>query len=166
MNINLKKLSESDGYDVYEMIEEIGEGENGFRNSLPLSGFEDFRNSLPRYVEMSQGINLPEGYVAQTIYWLYVNEKPVAYGKLRHRLNEHLLMHGGHVGYSVRPTERGKGYGKLILAEIIKEARKMGIDRLLLTCDDTNTRSRNVIESNNGKLENIVDGNCRYWITL
>ncbi len=166
MNINLKKLSESDGHDVYEMIKEIGEGENGFINNFPLSGFEDFRNSLPRYVEISQGINLPEGYVPQTIYWLNVNESPVAYGKLRHRLNEKLLLHGGHVGFTVRPTERGKGYGKMILAEIKKEARNMGIDRLLLTCNETNTRSRKVIESNNGKLEDIKDGSCSYWITL
>jgi predicted acetyltransferase len=164
MKIELKELSESDDQDIFEMIQEIGLGENGFTTNFAESNFDDFKGSLSRLVEISRGIDIPEGYVPQTIYWLYVNHRPIAYGKLRHKLNEKLLMYGGHVGYIVRPSERGKGYGKLFLAELMKAAKQMEINRLLITCDDNNTRSRKVVESNNGKLEEIIDGICRYWI--
>ncbi|WP_230202550.1 GNAT family N-acetyltransferase [Paenibacillus ihumii] len=115
-------------------------------------------------VQISEGIELPEGYVPQTIYWLYVDGKPVAYGKLRHQLNEKLRVYGGHVGYIVRPTERGKGYGKLFLSEMIKQAKKLEIEQLLITCNEDNVPSRKVIESNHGQLESVTDGICRYWI--
>lgn len=166
MKIELKALQETNGKDVYEMIKEIGLGENGFTTNFPESSFEDFKNALPRLVEISEGIGLPEGYVPQTIYWMYVDDRPVAYGKLRHNLNGKLIEYGGHVGYIVRPNERGKGYGKLFLGELKNAAKLIGIKRLLITCDDTNSRSRSVVESNNGILEEIKDGICRYWIEI
>ena len=164
MKIELKALSITDGEEVYDMIKEIGLGENGFTTNFPESSFEDYKQALPRLVEKSEGINLPEGNVPQTIYWMYIDNRPVAYGKLRHKLNDKLLEYGGHIGYIVRPCERGKGYGKLFLSELKKIAALKGIDRLLITCDDTNSRSRVVIENNGGILENIKDGVCRYWI--
>lgn len=164
MKIELIELSESDDQSVYEMLKEIGPGENGFTTNFPDFNYEQFRNSLTRLVEISKGLNLSEGYVPQTIYWLYINDRPVAYGKMRHKLNQKLLEHGGHIGYMVRPSERGKGYGKLFLAELLKAAKQMGIEEILVTCDDTNSRSRKVIERNNGLLEEIKNGICKYWI--
>lgn len=164
MKIELKALSITDNKEVYEMIKEIGLGENGFTTNFPEFSFEDFKQALPRLVEKSEGINLPEGNVPGTIYWMYIDNRPVAYGKLRHKLNDKLLEYGGHIGYTVRPSERGKGYGKFFLSELKKIAALKGIDRLLITCDDTNSSSRAVIESNGGILENIKDGLCRYWI--
>lgn len=164
MKINLKELSVNDGIDIFEMIREIGLGENGFTTNFPDSSFEDFKSCLPDLVDKSKGINLSEGYVPQTIYWLYVNEKPVAYGKLRHYLNEKLLQYGGHVGYIVRPSERGNGFGTLFLGELIKVAESKEIRRLLITCDEDNIPSRKVIERNGGKLDTVNNGICRYWI--
>jgi predicted acetyltransferase len=166
MKLELKALSETDGQEVYEMIKEIGLGENGFTTNFPETSFEDFKNALPRLVEISLGKNLPNDYVPQTIYWMYVDDRPVAYGKLRHKLNDKLLEYGGHVGYIVRPSERGKGYGKLFLGQLKSAAKTIGIERLLITCDDTNSRSRAVVENNLGKLEEIKDGICRYWIEI
>lgn len=166
MKIELKELSINDGKDVYEMILEIGLGENGFTNSFPTNSFEEFKSSLARLVEVAKGINLIEGYVPQTIYWLYANDRPVAFGKLRHHLNEKLQEYGGHVGYIVRPSERGKGYGKLFLAEVVKAAKNNQIDELLITIDEDNQRSRRVIEGNNGQMTEIKNGVCKYWIGI
>ncbi|MNO22111.1 Acetyltransferase (GNAT) family protein [compost metagenome] len=166
MKIDIKALTESDDQYIFEMIEEIGLGENGFTTSFTNHDYEEFKNSLPRLIEISKGINLPDGYVQQTIYWMYINDRPVAYGKLRHKLKDNLLEYGGHVGYIVRPSERGKGYGKLFLSELIRSAKSIGIEELLITCDETNLRSRRVIESNNGVLERINEGICKYWINL
>lgn len=105
-------------------------------------------------------------YVQQTIYWLYVDGRPVGYGKLRHRLNEALLERGGHIGYVIRLDERGKGYGTLLLRELVREAAGLGLTEVLLTVDEDNLRSRRVIEGNEGVLSDTKDGICKYWITI
>ncbi|MDR0445577.1 MAG: GNAT family N-acetyltransferase [Oscillospiraceae bacterium] len=45
----------------------------------------------------------------------------------RHRLTEYLLNIGGHIGYSVRPSERCKGYGKLQLELALDKCRERGV---------------------------------------
>ncbi len=89
---------------------------------------------------------------------------------LRHRLNDFLAEYGGHIGYSVCPDERRKGYAKAMLALALQEARKMGISSVLITCDDDNEASARTIESNGGTFERLanLDGDIlrRYWIEL
>lgn len=98
-------------------------------------------------------------------------QKLVGAVNIRHRLNEGLLATGGHIGDGVRPSERGKGYGTQMIALALDECRKMGIDRVLMCCDETNRASARTIEKNGGVLENTLagpDGNVvrRYWIEL
>lgn len=90
---------------------------------------------------------------------------------IRHRLNDHLLFTGGHIGYSVRKSERRKGYAKEMLRQallICKNERKLA--RCLLTCNAENVASSRTIEANGGVLENIVSDGTRlvkrYWIDL
>lgn len=99
---------------------------------------------------------------------------PVALGAslLRHHLTPKLEDIGGHIGYSIRPSERGQGYGTLILAMTLPFARALGLERVLLTCDTDNIRSARVIMSNGGVLTS--EGHSpltgvpisRYWIAL
>jgi predicted acetyltransferase len=166
MLVELRELSAQDDITVYDMLKEIGPGENGFMNSAYGVSYEEFPSFLIENVNYSKGINLPPGYVPQTIYWLYIDSKPVGIGKFRHYLNDFLLEHGGHIGYCIRPTERGKGYGTIILREILKKAKDKAIGEALITCNDTNIPSRKVIEGNNGKLEGIIQEECKYWIKL
>ncbi|MDO4283623.1 MAG: GNAT family N-acetyltransferase [Clostridia bacterium] len=91
--------------------------------------------------------------------------------QIRHRLNEKLLFDSGHIGDSVRPTERRKGYATEMIRMALEECRKMGIKQVLITCNSDNIGSEKSIINNGGILENIVvdeDGNKikRYWITL
>lgn len=164
MLVELKELSAKDDMDIFDMLKEIGPGENGFMNSAFGISYEEFPGFLAENIDYSKGVNLPPGYVPQTIYWLYINAKPVGLGKFRHYLNDSLRVRGGHIGYCIRPTERGKGYGTIILRELLKEAKAEAVDEALLTCDATNIPSRRVIEGNNGELESIIDGECKYWI--
>lgn len=166
MNIELRPISLNDGNDIYEMIQEIGPEENGFLNlghGISLSEFPDF---LLKHYNFSKGINIPPEFVPQILYWLYIDSKPVGIGKLRPRLNEALFKIGGHIGYAIRPSERGKGFANLILKELLTQAKIKGVERVLLTVDEDNMFSRKAIEYNNGILENIEEGECRYWITL
>jgi predicted acetyltransferase len=92
--------------------------------------------------------------------------------KLRHYLTPTLEDVGGHIGYAIRPDERGKGYGVKILALTLPHARALGLARVLLTCDAANLRSARVIMRNGGVLTSEGhsplrgDRVCRFWIAL
>jgi predicted acetyltransferase len=162
--LSIKELELEESNEIYEMIQEIGEGQNGFINSLYATDRSEFTRKLKRNYEMSNGINLAEGLVPQKIYWFFVGDRPVGYGKLRHYLTDKLLEQGGHIGYIIRPADRNKKYGSLALEQLVKAAQSKGIREILLTCDEDNVGSRKVIESNNGVLSEMNNGSCKYWI--
>ncbi len=84
---------------------------------------------------------------------------------IRHRLTGDLLRRGGHIGYHVAPAHRRQGHATAMLAAAVGYTREtLGLRRLLVTCDERNPASRRVIESNGGALEDVMDGECRYWI--
>ena len=99
------------------------------------------------------------------------DDKVVGVIDLRHHINHPILgTWGGHCGYSVRPSERGKGYAKEMLRLNMQNAKAMGIEKLLVTCDVSNVASEKTILANDGVYENTieVDGSQmkRYWITV
>lgn len=166
MQIELRECSIDDGSDILEMIREIGPGENGFMNDGYSMSDSDFKDYLVRSVNISRGIGLETAWVPQTKFWLIVDGRPVGIGKLRHYLNDNMRENGGHIGYCIRPSERGKGIGIILLCELLKKARELHIPRALIICNETNTASRRVIENNGGKLERIASDKCYYWIKL
>jgi len=91
---------------------------------------------------------------------------------IRTALNERLRKFGGHIGYSVRPSERRKGYAKQMLRECLEYCKEINLEKVLLTCIDSNEGSRKTILRNNGVYESTVfepedKVNLeRYWITL
>ncbi|MCI9435910.1 MAG: GNAT family N-acetyltransferase [Lachnospiraceae bacterium] len=89
---------------------------------------------------------------------------------IRHYLNDGLLRTGGHIGAGIRPGERRKGYATAMIGLALEECRKLGIDKVLITCDKDNIGSAKSIINNGGVLENEVeeDGHMeqRYWIQL
>lgn len=94
------------------------------------------------------------------------NGRMVGVTSIRKYLSENLLLHGGHIGYSVAKDERNKGIGTKILSYALEKCREQGLKRVLITCDESNTASEKVILKNNGVLENVYDGTKRYWIDL
>ncbi|MCM1055380.1 MAG: GNAT family N-acetyltransferase [Bacteroides sp.] len=87
----------------------------------------------------------------QFIYVRKSDNKIVGMIQLRHCLNDYLRQFSGHIGYSVRPSERRKGYAKRMLGECLLYAGEMGLDRVMVSCIDTNEASRRTILSNGGK---------------
>lgn len=166
MEVTLKELSVPESKLIHTMVLEIGPGENGFVNGLYIEKEEQFLEKINEYYKMSLGIDLAPQYVPQTIYWLYVDNYPVGYGKLRHYLDDNLLNHGGHIGCVIRPSCRNQGYGKVLLKEIVKKAKEKNIESVLLTCDEINIASRRIIEANNGVLKDLDNGVCKYWIQI
>jgi predicted acetyltransferase len=89
---------------------------------------------------------------------------------MRHYLNDFMLRLGGHIGYSVRPSERKKGYGRLQLKLALEKMSELGVKDVLIVCDSDNAASCKTVESCGGTLENEVfasEYGCyirRYWI--
>lgn len=90
----------------------------------------------------------------------------VGFLNLRLQLNDYLLQEGGHIGYSIRPSARGKGLAKEQLRQGLQVAKSKNIKRALVTCDRDNAASRGVILANGGVLEDIRGGKERYWIDI
>ena len=142
-------------------------GENRYDSAL-----EDFEAYLERLKKFADDRDLPAHCVPSNAFFLYDGEKLLGSGNLRHRLNENLEIFGGHIGYDVRPTERRKGYGSLILKLTLEKARERGLEKVFLTCDADNIASAKIIEKHGGKLENQMfyepTGKVisQYWIEL
>lgn len=91
---------------------------------------------------------------------------------VRHRFNDFLRAYGGHIGYSVRPDERRKGYAAWMLAHALPYCRELGLQRIMITCLADNEGSRRTILKNGGVYESTVhepNENVdlqRYWIDL
>jgi predicted acetyltransferase len=156
-----------------EVLRELGAGDSRFKGTSFGRGECDLETSLQECRDSENGRNIPADKVPQSTYWLVSDrERVIGIVRVRHRLNEQLLQYGGHIGYYVRPSERGKGYGRLALRLGLEELRRLGVDRALLTVNPTNKFSKRVILANGGVQDRqgadpvsgeIVD---RYWIEL
>ncbi len=106
------------------------------------------------FAKQSRGEGLEEGWVPGTTLFLVEDGRILGVANLRHRLTDHLRRFGGHVGYSIRPSERNQGFATRLLEEVKAYARvTLGIDSLLVTCEPENAASARVIEKCGGVLE-------------
>lgn len=164
MNFELRKLAISDDIGIYEMLQEIPKDENGFINTVNGMTFEEYKEWLVRSDAMSKGIGLEDWQVPSSSYWLFADGYPVGKGNIRHFLTDKLREEGGHIGYAIRPGERSKGYGTILLKMIIEEARKMNLEKVLITVRNKNTNSIKVALNNNGKIEKVNNERHYIWI--
>ena len=171
--VRLKSFAETVPANLEEVLRELGAGDNRFSGTSFGRGECDLQTFLRQCRDTEDGRNLPSNKVPQSTYWL-VNDGKQVVGivRVRHRLNEHLLQYGGHIGYYVRPSERGNGYGRLALRLGLERLRRLGVDRALLTVNPTNIISQRVVLANGGFRDGqgvdpvsgeVVD---RYWIDL
>jgi predicted acetyltransferase len=110
-------------------------------------------------------------FVPETELWGIADGLYAGRISIRHELNENLKIEGGHIGYDTVPEFRGRGVATRMLAGVLPVARRLGLERVLLTCNDSNAASIRVIEKNGGALEaaRMVPGKGLkryYWIDL
>lgn len=120
--------------------------------------------------KQAKGLGLPEGWVPASTFWLIDGDEYIGNINIRHRLTETLKKRGGHIGYAIRPSMQGKGYGTEMLRLALQKAKDLGIDRVLITCNKNNSASRRVIEKNGGILQDEIDVDgepmLRFWIEM
>lgn len=165
MGLKIQKLSIDDGADIYRLLQELPSDENGFINSVAGKPYEAYRAWLQGAAASSAQKGLVDGWkVPQSTYWLYLDGAPIGYGKIRHFLTEKLKETGGHMGISIHPSLRGRGYGKAFLALLIDESRKLGISELLFTIKNTNEPSIKAVLANGGIIEKVTQE--RHYIVI
>src|SRR3989344_4782321 len=133
----------------------------------------NFDAFVERELSLAREEDLPAGYdVPRTEYWLVDGGEFIGRVTVRHRLNERLLVIGGHIGFCIRPGKRGQGYGNKALELALPKAKELELTRILLTCDIRNVASRKIIEKYGGVLENQIPNPemghdaLRYWIDI
>ncbi|MEX2394960.1 MAG: GNAT family N-acetyltransferase [Actinomycetota bacterium] len=132
----------------------------------------NFDNYLKVVQAWTRGEQMPLGWVPVSTFWLVDGDTYIGSTNVRHELNAYLRDYGGHIGYTIRPSKRQMGHGTEICRLALEESRKIGLKRVLITCDDDNFGSRKIIERNGGVFENKVpqpDVNVpkrRYWFDL
>jgi predicted acetyltransferase len=115
---------------------------------------------------------LEKGRVPAIQYFGMLDDKIIGTIQIRCELNDYLFNFGGHIGYSIRPSERRKGYADKMLKLALEKCKEMKIFKVLITCDKNNIGSAKTIIKNGGILENEYFNESeneitqRYWISL
>lgn len=168
MNIKLVKLTSQYKKHLFEFMGEwTSADEKIMPTAIAINDYHDFDNyriHLCRDKEVN-------GIVPETTYFCLDLDRDIFVGAVtvRHYLTERLL-NSGLIGDGIRPSERRKGYGSAMIGLALYEAKKLGIDKVLMCCDKRNVASARSIMNNGGILENEVEVNGiikqRYWIDV
>lgn len=138
-----------------EYIQELGDEE---RYPFPLDfDHSDFPALLAKLERFRNGIDLPEGFVPATTYWLVDGSDILGVSNLRHFLNDRIRHAGGHVGLGIRPTRRGEGFGSHLLRITLEKAFERGIGSVYVHCHKHNEPSSRMIIANGGSLESEIN---------
>ncbi len=173
----LKEPTMEEKTEIERMIQEFSEANDeypfeglGIFKKVYEKGYEEFYQSL----EKNKHINdINPNWANQTSYVL-IDSNGHIYGaaNIRHELKGKLFEIGGHIGYAIRPSERGKGYGTLQLALLLKKTDELGIEKALITCRENNLGSKKTMQKFIGKPDTLVpsmyDGimEYRYWVDV
>lgn len=141
-------------------------------NGSPWAIFKNGYDDFDFYLSNLETSEPKDGWVPDSTFFCFDEQRDIMVGavNIRHCLNDHLLLCGGHIGDGIRPSERRKGYATQMIGLALEECRKIGIKKVLMVCDKDNIGSAKSIIRNGGILENEVIENGkikqRYWIDL
>lgn len=174
MEIKLVKGSYEYKEQIIDMLKEwIDYNENHPEtNTSPYAIFRNDYHDFDYYLKYLEYKEPKEGMVPDSTFFCFDKKRNLMVGavNIRHDLNGYLLKYGGHIGDGIRPSERRKGYATEMIRLALEECRKLGLTKVLMTCDKNNIGSAKSIIKNGGILENEVleKGSIkqRYWIDL
>ncbi|WP_226638659.1 GNAT family N-acetyltransferase [Bacillus tropicus] len=164
---------------TYEYSKQITEYRDAFlhadeqpHGSSSLQNFDSLDEWFEKVSIQEVGENLQGNRVPSSQFLSFEKGELIGFVNIRHRLNEELLRESGHIGYSVHPDKRRQGYVTKQLKLALGEAQKLGLKKVLITCDKSNVGSAKTIQKVGGVLEDEVASSHtseivqRYWIEI
>jgi predicted acetyltransferase len=143
----------------------VGEQADCLLRGTPTEWLGPASEDFDEFVAVRRGVRTRWG-VPSTVFWYVSDEYYLGTLVVRHRLTPELAEAGGHIGYHVVAPWLRQGHATRMLAAGLVESRRLGLDRVLLTCDVDNEPSRRVILSNGGVPDGQRMGEDRFWITV
>ncbi len=171
--ILIKPTSEY-GIQIMEYRQEFLDTGNSMDGCGPLRRCDNLAEYLRFCSDCENLATVPENFIQATQFICIrkSDNKLVGMIQVRHHFNEYLEKYAGHIGYSVRPTERCKGYAKEMLKMVLPFCKEIGLDKILISCSDSNIGSEKTILANGGVYEStVLEPNSnrflkRFWIDL
>jgi predicted acetyltransferase len=169
-NLRLRTLLATDELSFRRAVDEFKEKEPEWPFAFHFEESTQFAEYVRRLDCWTKGQELPESFVPNTFLVGVVENTIIGRVSIRHELTDYLSKYGGHAGYGVVPSQRNRGYASRMLRLTLPIAARLGLVRLLVTCDEDNVASQMVIEKTGGVLEDIVKEpgaivrKKRYWI--
>ncbi|AYG00775.1 GNAT family N-acetyltransferase [Lactococcus allomyrinae] len=166
--MEIRELNFDDKRAFSDFVTEWKKDENPFHHLFMIEKakelqFEDYLS----FVEDLKIENDDPNHSSGTTYFAF--EQGVMVGMLNCRWQIEkgsLFRTGGHIGYAVVPSFRRRGLAGKMIEFGLEKYKEHGIYRVLVCAKVENEVSRHVIEQAGGQMENIIDGECRYWIDL
>lgn len=154
--IVLKKPTEEYAEQIMAYRRDFLETGDEMAGCCGLHKFESFEEWLAKVKKLSAPETCPRDHAPDTQF-IAVREsdnKLIGMIDLRHHIDHPVLsLFGGHIGYSVRPGERRKGYAKEMLRQCLEKARERGLHWVMVSCNDHNPGSERTILANGGVLQ-------------
>ena len=152
--ICLRKLNPEDMEKEWQFVRDMPVDENGLTNAWHGVSREDFeRKTLPEMLAFAEGKNLPEGYVPETFFYLWQDDKITGEFRIRHYLCESLRTGAGHIGYFIAKPFRGQGYGTEGLRLTLEDAHRIvPEEEIYLRVNKDNIASQQVMRRNGARL--------------
>ena len=150
----LRKINLRDAVAQWEYVTALPADENGLTNEFHGVSFEEYREKvLPRMISWEHPADMPDWFVPETFYYLWDEGRLVGEFRIRHYLTPALRDGAGHIGYSIRKEERGKGYGTQGLKLTLQIAKTIvPEDEIYLRVNKDNIASQKVMLRNGAYL--------------
>lgn len=154
MKVELKQANVNMAEREYAVLQGILDIENGFTNPAYNLSYKEYKNWLQDADNHSKGLNLPDDWIPYTTYFLYIDDIPVGYGRVRHSSSEYLenVVGAGNLGYGISKEYRGKGYGNILFKELLKKCKEHGYKEIKLFPLKTNEATIEIMMKNGGKI--------------
>ena len=154
MKVELKQANVNMAEREYAMLQGIIDIENGFTNPAYNLSYKEYKNWLQDADNHSKGLNLPDDWIPYTTYFLYIDDIPVGYGRVRHSSSKYLetVVGAGNLGYGISKEYRGKGYGDILFKELLKKCKEYGYKEIKLFPLKTNEATIEIMMKNGGKI--------------
>lgn len=160
--------------DITSFRQEMLDANSSMDGTGPLRRMENIVDWLDFNQSLENKDTVPQNWVS-TEQYIYVREsdnKIIGMIQFRHYFNDYIEKYAGHIGYSIRPNERRKGYAKKMLSDCLQRCKDFGLKNILISCIHGNEGSKRTITANGGIYESIVFCEAddvhleRYWIYL